>query len=163
MFEKEENGRTNRKLTRLRPEGFAAASRRVGLRFFIKAVLARHSLGPQLTFTLAGINLMKLTKKQVAKLKNYREFRDKQLTLLVLLNRSRVLFFLAAIMIFVGVLFSVTGSPNFGWFLVGFNVGGIFCVLLSADDSVRNWPFHKELMRWSRVEELIKENKINNG
>jgi len=106
---------------------------------------------------------MKLTRQQLTKLKDYQSFRERPLTLAGILRRSWLSLLIAAIMGAVALVMALTMFPILGWVLVGFVAGGIFCILVAAQSSVQSWPMQREILHWSRVEELIRENENRNA
>jgi len=98
---------------------------------------------------------MKLTKLDLARLKNFRRARERAPT--PLRGLWRVRWYLLILGILAVVSFWIPVPPVFHYFVIGFITGGLFCLCVMSFLIPRLWPLTREVLNWDRIEQLIKE------
>ena len=98
---------------------------------------------------------MKLTKRELARLRNFQRARERAPTAIYGLWRVKWLILILSVLAI--VVFLIPVRLPYKCFLFGFTVGGLYSVCVFAFILPRFWPLTREVLNWDRVEELLKE------
>jgi hypothetical protein len=101
---------------------------------------------------------MKLTKTQIAWLKNSLGSRDRQPTFWLAFWSVRKAWLPALLVAVVGVWQFAADAPVLGCILIAIAWGNIFASVSLSARAVSLWPAFHEVTDWQRVETLIREN-----
>ena len=112
--------------------------------------------------SLGGVHTMKLTKEQVAILKNYQRFRNEPPTVPGGLWREKLWILFMLVIVAVCLLNALTGSPSdwrYGFVGLAFAAGAVVVarVVVNVCETT-SWPVLREVLNWDRVAELIRDN-----
>jgi len=101
---------------------------------------------------------MKLTKLDLARLRTFQRARHRAPTAFSLLWRIKPLVLMLGIL--GAVVFLIPVPSPYKCFVLGFMAGGLFCIFVVAFKFPRTWPLTREILKWDRIEELLKENDM---
>jgi hypothetical protein len=98
---------------------------------------------------------MKLTKVDIARLRNLQLARERRPTPMRGLWRVKWLILILAFLAIVAFLIPV--RPSYKCLVLGFVAGGLYCLCVWAFLIPRFWPLTREVLNWDRIEQLLEE------
>ena len=108
---------------------------------------------------------MHLSKREVAALRRYQQYRHASPTFTGMLRSGRLWPWAVFAIVIVLSLLAVASDVSvwYGWFMLGYISGIIYMLLSRLWCSLGSWPLMREIIDWKRVEELIQESENRIG